>query len=73
MIISLQTAAMKLQKIEIALAKRYCVQFTSEQYELIYFARLQHTEKSMVRSLQIRNGLHWQDQSDLCHRWDQYA
>ena len=71
LIISLQTAAMKLQKIEIALAKRYCVQFTSEQYELIYFARL-HTEKSLVRSLQIRNGIHWQNQTELCLRWDPY-
>ena len=36
----LQTAAMKLQDIELETNKRYCATFTSTQYEVIYISKL---------------------------------
>ena len=40
LIIILQTAAMKLQDIELKLNEKYCVTFTPKQYKSIYFSRL---------------------------------
>ena len=70
LIINLQKAAMKLQEIEIKMTNNYCVTFTSEQYELIYFSRL-HTQGGLVISL-LKAGLRWQNKKRLCERWEEY-
>ena len=73
LIINLQTAAIKLQDIEKELNKRYCIEFTSEQYELIYFSRLHIKNKSLVCSLIAVAGKKWQDKTDVCgERWKEY-
>ena len=69
LIINLQTAAMKLQDIELQLNEEYCVTFTSEQYKSIYFSRL-HKE-DIVNSLCERAKM-WQDKNDVCARWGEY-
>ena len=46
----LQTAAMKLQDIELGTRKRYCATFTSTQYEVIYISKLQEG-KRLLESL----------------------
>ena len=75
LIIDLQTAAMKLQNIERKMNESYCVTFTSEQYELIYFSRqLQMNMKNnnLVRSLCIRAGLYLQNKKCVCNNWARY-
>ena len=74
LIIDLQTAAMKLQNIERKMNESYCVTFTSEQYELIYFSRqLQmNMENNLLRSLCIRAGLYLQNKKCVCDNWARY-
>ena len=71
LIINLQTAAMKLQDIQLELNKEYCVTFTSEQYKSICFSRL-HKE-DILRSLCERAKI-WQDKIFVCatYTWRKY-
>ena len=69
LIINLQTAAMKLQDIQLELNEEYCVTFTSEQYKSIYFSRL-HKE-DILSSLCERARI-WQDKNYVCARWRKY-
>lgn len=71
LIIKLQTAAMKLQKIERKLNKSYCVLFTSAQYDLIYSSRHAQPHTNIVRSLCIRAAV-LQDKKKLCDNWANY-
>ena len=69
LIINLQTAAMKLQQIELKLDEKYCATFSPKQYELIYFSRLHkdNTISSLCEKAKI-----WQDRNNVCTRWSQY-
>ena len=49
LIINLQTAAMKLQDIELELNGQYCMTFTSKQYKSIYFSRLH--QRDLINTL----------------------
>ena len=59
----LQTAAMKLQDIELGTSKRYCATFTSTQYEVIYISKLQQG-KSLLESLCYKSRK-WQCTNEL--------
>ena len=59
----LQTAAMKLQDIELGTSKRYCVTFTSTQYEMIYISKLQEG-KRLLESLCYKSRK-WQCPNEL--------
>lgn len=59
----LQTAAMKLQDIELGRSKRYCVTFTSTQYEVIYISKLQEG-KSLLESLCYKS-IKWRRRYEL--------
>ena len=73
LMIKLQTAAMSLQNIEKKMNERYCVSFTSEQYELIYFSRqLRMNMKNLLLSLCIRARIYWQDKKSVCENWAKY-
>ena len=72
LIITLQTAAMKLQQIEIKMAESYCITFTSEQYEVIYLSRLHSTEVDLLSSLYNRALGKWADFVDPCRKWENY-
>ena len=60
----LQTAAMKLQDIELGTSKRYCATFTSTQYEVIYISKLQEGKRLLEslcdksRKWQCKNEFH---------------
>ena len=60
----LQTAAMKLQDIELGTSKRYCTTFTSTQYEVIYISKLQEGKRLLEslcdksRKWQCKNEFH---------------
>lgn len=72
LIITLQTAAMKLQSLEIGLTAQFCVTFNSEQYKLIYISRLDiDGKKGLIRSLR-RAALKWQNKINLCKNWENY-
>ena len=72
LIIELQTAAMKLQQIEIKITAKYCITFTSEEYELIYLSRLHSTEDDLINSLNKRAKNKWVDYIDTCDKWENY-
>ena len=72
LIIELQTAAMKLQQIEIEITAKYCITFTSEEYELIYLSRLHSTEDDLINSLNKRAKNKWVDYIDVCNKWENY-
>ena len=59
----LQTAAMKLQDIEVGTSKRYCATFTSTQYEVIYISKLQEG-KRLLKSL-CNKSRKWQCKNEL--------
>ena len=59
----LQTAAMKLQDIELGTSKRYCATFTSTQYEVIYISKLQEG-KRLLESLCYKSRK-WQCTNEL--------
>ena len=69
LIINLQTAAMKLQDIQLEPNEEYCVTFTSEQYKSIYFSRLHKEDRlsSLCKRARI-----WQDKNYVCARWREY-
>ena len=70
LIINLQTAAMKLQDIELELNEKYCVTFTSKQYKSIYFSRL-HQEDPIMKTLCERAHI-WQNKTNVCAEWTKY-
>ena len=51
LIINLQTAATKLQDIELKLNENYCVTFTLKQYKSMYFSRLHHDQGDLINTL----------------------
>ena len=59
----LQTAAMKLQDIELGTSKRYCATFTSTQYEVIYISKLQEG-KHLLESLCYKSRI-WQCKNEF--------
>ena len=69
LIINLQTAAMKLQDIELELNEKYCVTFTSEQYKSIYFSRFHQGD--LIDTLCERAKI-WQNKNDVCANWTEY-
>ena len=71
LIINLQTAAMKLQDIELEMNGQYCVTFTSEQYKSIYFSRLHHHQENLINAL-CERALIWQNKTNVCAQWTEY-
>ena len=71
LIINLQTAAMKLQDIELELNEKYFVTFTSEQYKSIYFSRLHHHQGNLIKTLCEREQI-WQNKNNVCVNWTKY-
>ena len=69
LIINLQTAAMKLQDIELELNELYCVTFTSKQYKSIYFSRLHQGD--LINALCERAWI-WQNKTNVCTDWTEY-
>ena len=69
LLINLQTAAMKLQDIELELNELYCVTFTSEQYKSIYFSRLHQGD--LIDTLCKRANV-WQNKNNVCSEWTNY-
>ena len=69
LIISLQTAAMKLQDIELKLNKQLCVTFTSKQYKSIYFSRMHQGD--LINTLCERARV-WQNKTNVCTNWTEY-
>ena len=69
LIINLQTAAMKLQDIELKLNKQLCVTFTSKQYKSIYFSRMHQGD--LINTLCERARV-WQNKTNVCTNWTEY-
>ena len=76
LIINLQTAAKNLQyieknqqSIEMKQHNRYCVTFTSSQYELIYFSRL---HKSDIASSLCKKAKVLRNKNEACKNWKNY-
>ena len=76
LIINLQTAAKNLQHIEknqqsfeIKQHNRYCVTFTSSQYELMYFSRL---HKSDIASSLCTKAKVLRNKTEACKNWKNY-
>ena len=69
LIINLQTAAMKLQDIELILNKQLCVTFTSKQYKSIYFSR---PHQGVLINTLCERARVWQNKTNVCANWTEY-